>query len=144
MIPSPVIVMQDKETKTRKTKTRQAEGGEGTGSRPIVPPVAKVLISYIGQVPALGDSSARLVLSGKDPFALETKPHGHGDVHHLLFREGVAEDLHRRGFEWLIFFQDTNALVRHKGTPVIHPLGVTSIISTIHLRGTSRTVPMCL
>ena len=63
------------------------------------------------QVPALGDSSAKLVLSEKDPFLLETKPHGHGDVHHLLFREGVAEDLERRGFQWLFFFQDTNALV---------------------------------
>lgn len=64
-----------------------------------------------GQVPALGDSSASLVLSSDDPFSLETKPHGHGDVHHLLLREGVAEKLKGEGFEWLFFFQDTNALV---------------------------------
>lgn len=57
----------------------------------------------------MGDSSASLVLS--DPFTLETKPHGHGDVHHLLLREGVAEKLKEDGFEWLFFFQDTNALV---------------------------------
>ena len=59
----------------------------------------------------MGDSSASLVLSENDPFTLETKPHGHGDVHHLLLREGVAETLKRNGFEWLFFFQDTNALV---------------------------------
>ena len=59
----------------------------------------------------MGDSSASLVLSESDPFTLETKPHGHGDVHHLLLREGVAEALKRKGFEWLLFFQDTNALV---------------------------------
>lgn len=64
-----------------------------------------------GKVPALGDSSASLVLSSDDPFSLETKPHGHGDVHHLLLREGVAEKLKADGFEWLFFFQDTNALV---------------------------------
>ncbi|CAN0478532.1 unnamed protein product, partial [Ectocarpus sp. 8 AP-2014] len=66
-------------------------------------------ITCVNQVPALGDSSASLVLS--DPFTLETKPHGHGDVHHLLLREGVAEKLKEGGFEWLFFFQDTNALV---------------------------------
>lgn len=69
-------------------------------------------------MPALGDSSASLVLSENDPFTLETKPHGHGDVHHLLLREGVAETLKRNGFEWLFFFQDTNALVGTVHGPV--------------------------
>lgn len=68
-------------------------------------------------MPALGDSTARLVTTGADPFTLETKPHGHGDVHHLLLREGIADELKRRGFEWLFFFQDTNALVSASPPP---------------------------
>jgi UDP-sugar pyrophosphorylase len=34
------------------------------------------------KVPALSDSMGRMVTKG--PWKLETKPHGHGDVHHLL------------------------------------------------------------
>ncbi|CAN0462027.1 unnamed protein product, partial [Discosporangium mesarthrocarpum] len=63
------------------------------------------------KVPALGDNAASLVTTKEDPFKLETKPHGHGDVHHLLWREGVAGALAEQGFQWLFFFQDTNALV---------------------------------
>lgn len=36
------------------------------------------------QVPCLSDGDAHLALDPKDPFLVQTKPHGHGDVHALL------------------------------------------------------------
>ena len=35
-------------------------------------------------MPCLSDGDAHLALDPKDPFRLQTKPHGHGDVHALL------------------------------------------------------------
>jgi UDP-sugar pyrophosphorylase len=41
------------------------------------------LYRYVKQekVPCLTDNDAHLALDGKDPYKLQTKPHGHGDVH---------------------------------------------------------------
>lgn len=39
-----------------------------------------------------------------------TKPHGHGDVHRLLYTSGTIHRLEEQGYRWLYFFQDTNAL----------------------------------
>lgn len=36
------------------------------------------------KVPCLSDNEAHIATDGKDPFAIQTKPHGHGDVHALL------------------------------------------------------------
>lgn len=38
-----------------------------------------------------------------------TKPHGHGDVHSLLFRSKFPQR-RWKGKKWVVFFQDTNAL----------------------------------
>lgn len=60
-------------------------------------------------VPALMDNNARIAFdeaSGK----IVTKPHGHGDIHNLLFDSGVAKRWLDMGKEWLVFIQDTNAL----------------------------------
>lgn len=42
---------------------------------------------------------------------MQTKPHGHGDVHSLLHSSGLAKQWAADGFAWVCFFQDTNALV---------------------------------
>lgn len=55
---------------------------------------------------------------------VETKPHGHGDVHYLMHSLGVAKrwrDEYKTQFA--VFFQDTNALVFHA---VIPALGVSA------------------
>ena len=41
---------------------------------------------------------------------ISTKPHGHGDIHNLLFERGVAKKWLDLGKEWMVFIQDTNAL----------------------------------
>eukprot|EP01084_Bolivina_argentea_P009428 17598_1 len=58
-------------------------------------------------VPTFADNQCRFGMKGK--YELGEKPHGHGDVHSLLYNSGLAtkwkNDLNVR---WLFFFQDTN------------------------------------
>ena len=68
------------------------------------------------QVACLGDAEAHLVLEEGDPFSLQTKPHGHGDVHALLHSSGLVKKWHAKGVRWVCFFQDTNGLV-FRGLP---------------------------
>ena len=62
------------------------------------------------KVPALVDNSAKFAVD-ETGFRLLTKPHGHGDVHILLHSSGVARRWLDDGVEFLVFFQDTNAIV---------------------------------
>lgn len=61
------------------------------------------------RVPAILD------LKGEVEFNLETgeilsKPHGHGECHLLMHKSGLAEKFKNEGYEWMIFFNDTNPL----------------------------------
>lgn len=69
------------------------------------------------KVAALKDSTAGL--SMKTQWSIETKPHGHGDVHHLLFREGHIDEWEKEGRKHVIFLQDTNALVINSVLPTL-------------------------
>ncbi len=72
-------------------------------------------ISIVKQelVPALKDSSGRFALNEKDPYEIQTKPHGHGDIHLLLHQSGLVRKWDTEGRRWVVFFQDTNGLVFH-------------------------------
>merc|ERR1719456_1456522 len=59
------------------------------------------------KVPALLDVEARI--AAKDG-VVETKPHGHGDVHALLHHTGLVKQWVEAGKQWLVVFQDTNPL----------------------------------
>jgi len=59
------------------------------------------------KVPALMDVAARISRNGS---TVETKPHGHGDVHALLHQHGLLKKWEAEGRQWLIIFQDTNPL----------------------------------
>ena len=69
------------------------------------------------KVAALKDSMAGLSL--KNQWEIETKPHGHGDVHHLLYREGHVEKWEKEGRKHVVFLQDTNALVINSILPTL-------------------------
>lgn len=71
------------------------------------------------KVPALIDSDARIALSTTDPCVIETKPHGHGDVHTLLNQYGLPKKWVNEGKEWMLIFQDTNGLVSHAICPML-------------------------
>ncbi len=62
------------------------------------------------KVPALLDNDCKIALV-KDKLLIDTKPHGHGDVHTLLYQNGVIDKWHKQGKNWVVFFQDTNILV---------------------------------
>ena len=81
------------------------------------------------KVPALKDGNAGLALDGDDRWTVQTKPHGHGDVHHLLYREGLVDKWEKEGRTHVIFLQDTNALVINS---IIPTLGV-SIAKGFHM-----------
>ena len=59
--------------------------------------------------PALIDNECHLALM-KDKLMIETKPHGHGDIHYLLYKEGKVKDWISQGKKYLVLFQDTNIL----------------------------------
>jgi UDP-sugar pyrophosphorylase len=63
------------------------------------------------KVACLADNDAHLALASGDQYTVQTKPHGHGDVHMLLHSSGVAEEWANSGLKWVCFFQDTNAQV---------------------------------
>ena len=53
-------------------------------------------------VPALLDNAAKIALTD-NAFKIVTKPHGHGDIHTLLYQSGVARKWLNQGKEWMIF-----------------------------------------
>ncbi|GMI78375.1 UDP-sugar pyrophosphorylase [Hibiscus trionum] len=63
------------------------------------------------KVACLDDNDARLALDPHNKYKIQTKPHGHGDVHSLLFSSGLLKVWHGSGLRWVIFFQDTNGLL---------------------------------
>ena len=79
-------------------------------------------------VPALTDNDAHIQVASDDPFKVVTKPHGHGDIHELLYHHGVAKKWLENGLKWLILFQDTNGLAFHT-LPLM--LGVSSKLDLV-------------
>ncbi|XP_072979799.1 UDP-sugar pyrophosphorylase isoform X1 [Typha angustifolia] len=63
------------------------------------------------KVACLDDNNARLALDINDKYKIQTKPHGHGDVHALLYSSGLLDQWKNAGVKWVLFFQDTNGLL---------------------------------
>lgn len=57
------------------------------------------------QVPALEDDCGRIAMRADDCYQMQTKPHGHGDVHSLLHSSGVAKRWSDEKRRYVIFFQ---------------------------------------
>ena len=75
---------------------------------------AQVTLVQQGQgVPALLDNDAKMALDPDNSCRIMTKPHGHGDIHALLYQHQVAKKWRDQGIEWLVCFQDTNGLSFH-------------------------------
>jgi len=79
-------------------------------------------------VPSLLDNNAKIAIDPDDPSTVLTKPHGHGDVHLLLYKHGVAKKWLSAGIRWLTTFQDTNGLAFHT-LPLM--LGVSSELNLV-------------
>ncbi|KAL3638864.1 hypothetical protein CASFOL_016771 [Castilleja foliolosa] len=76
------------------------------------------------KVACLDDNDARLAVDPKNKYNIQTKPHGHGDVHSLLYSTGLLKEWLDAGRKWVLFFQDTNGLL-FKAIP--SALGVSAI-----------------
>ncbi|MCL7049254.1 hypothetical protein MKW94_023927, partial [Papaver nudicaule] len=63
------------------------------------------------KVACLDDNDARLAVDPVNKYRIQTKPHGHGDVHSLLYSSGLLKTWHDAGLKWVLFFQDTNGLL---------------------------------
>ena len=68
-------------------------------------------ISIVKQnkIPAILDNDCHLALE-PDKFLIETKPHGHGDIHYLLYKYGKAKEWVEKGKKYMVQFMDTNVL----------------------------------
>jgi UDP-sugar pyrophosphorylase len=64
-------------------------------------------------VPALLDNHAKIATDPNSPTSILTKPHGHGDIHALLYSNSVAKKWLADGVKWMVLFQDTNGLAFH-------------------------------
>lgn len=63
------------------------------------------------KVACLDDNDARLAIDPHNKYRIQTKPHGHGDVHSLLYSSSLLKEWHDAGLRWVLFFQDTNGLL---------------------------------
>jgi UDP-sugar pyrophosphorylase len=63
------------------------------------------------KVPSLMNAACHIALDKQDKYSVYTKPHGHGDVHGLLYQSGIAQMWADNGIKWVVFLQDTNGLV---------------------------------
>lgn len=59
------------------------------------------------KVPAMINNEAHFALV-KDKLEIDTKPHGHGDVHTLIYTHGLAKKWEKEDKKWIVVFQDTN------------------------------------
>lgn len=97
----PLVIMTSDETDALTKKFMEKEKHFGLAASQVV---------YMKQkgVPALSDLEAHIAVApdGK----IIRKPHGHGDVHGLLHKQGLVQKWANENKKWLVVFQDTNPL----------------------------------
>ncbi len=100
--PVPFIIMTSDDTHTKTVASLEANHFFG---------LKKEQVHILKQelVPAIADNDGHLALEEK--YKLILKPHGHGDIHMLLYTSGLAARLEKQGIEHLLFIQDTNGQV---------------------------------
>ncbi len=100
--PVPFIIMVSQDTGPKTIETLETNNYFGLQKE-------QVHILQQELVPAIADNDGALAL--KEKYELILKPHGHGDIHMLLYTSGVAAKLAEEGIEHLLFIQDTNGQV---------------------------------
>lgn len=85
------------------------------------------------KVAALSSADGKIALIS--PYEIDSKPHGHGDVHALMHSSGTAARWLQGGIKYVAFFQDTNGLCFNSLAAV---LGVSE---SLQLEVNSITVP---
>jgi UDP-sugar pyrophosphorylase len=109
-IPLAIMTSGDTDAATRQLLLDNNNFGFGDG---------QVTVVMQDKVAALCNGNAGLALEDDDRWCIQTKPHGHGDVHHLLYREGLVDQWAKEGKTHIVFLQDTNALVINSVLPTL-------------------------
>eukprot|EP01048_Picozoa_sp_COSAG05_P007982 COSAG05_NODE_586_length_8516_cov_12.928122_2_plen_325_part_00 len=68
----------------------------------------QIVLLMQGKVPSIEDNDGHIALDDSG-FGIQTKPHGHGDVHSLLHMSGTIKSWLGAGKKYMFIFQDTNA-----------------------------------
>ncbi|WP_269525875.1 UTP--glucose-1-phosphate uridylyltransferase [Coraliomargarita parva] len=97
--PVPLIIMVSEDTEAKTRTSLESNNYYGLKKE-------QVYILKQELVPAISDNDGRLAL--KEKYELILKPHGHGDIHMLLYTSGVAAKMAEQGIEHFAFIQDTN------------------------------------
>ncbi|MFS8011716.1 putative nucleotidyltransferase [Helianthus anomalus] len=100
----PLVIMTSDDTHERTLQLLEAHNYFG-----MKPTQVKLLKQE--KVACLADNDARLALDPNNKYRIQTKPHGHGDVHALLYSSGLLKEWKDTGLRWVVFFQDTNGLL---------------------------------
>lgn len=108
----PLVIMTSGDTDQATRDLLQAQGNFGLSDD-------QLCIVTQDKVAALQDGAAGLALQDNDRWTVQTKPHGHGDVHHLLLREGLVDRWEKEGRTHIVFLQDTNGLVINSILPAL-------------------------
>lgn len=69
---------------------------------------AQVKILKQEKVVSMTNNDGKIAM--KNTYEIDTKPHGHGDIHSLMYSTGTAKKWLNYGVKWCVFFQDTNSL----------------------------------
>ncbi|KAL8193664.1 hypothetical protein R6Q57_026799 [Mikania cordata] len=113
----PLVIMTSDDTHERTLQLLESNSYFGMKS-------TQVKLLKQEKVACLADNDARLALDPNNNYRIQTKPHGHGDVHALLYSSGLLKEWKDMGLRWVLFFQDTNELL-FKAIPAA--LGVSAI-----------------
>ncbi|CAN6476183.1 unnamed protein product [Victoria cruziana] len=100
----PLVIMTSDDTHSRTLKLLESNAYFGMSS-------SQVVLLKQEKVACLADNDASLALDPNDKYKIQTKPHGHGDVHALLYSSGLLNEWCKLGLKWVLFFQDTNGLL---------------------------------
>uniref|UniRef100_A0A5B6YTK4 UTP-monosaccharide-1-phosphate uridylyltransferase n=1 Tax=Davidia involucrata TaxID=16924 RepID=A0A5B6YTK4_DAVIN len=100
----PLVLMTSDDTHTRTLELLESNSYFGMKS-------TQVKLLKQEKVACLDDNDARLAVDPRNKYRIQTKPHGHGDVHSLLYSSGLLNEWRDAGLNWVLFFQDTNGLL---------------------------------
>lgn len=101
LVPLAIMTSGDTHEKTVELLHKHADFGLAAG---------QITLMKQEKVPAIVDNEGRFAFD-EDSGLVQTKPHGHGDVHSLIHSSGLLGKWTELGVKWVCFFQDTNALV---------------------------------
>ncbi|KAI4337869.1 hypothetical protein L6164_016237 [Bauhinia variegata] len=100
----PFVIMTSDDTHSRTIELLESNSYFGMQS-------SQVKLLKQEKVACLDDNDAKLAVDPQNKYRIQTKPHGHGDVHSLFYSSGLLNVWRGAGLRWVIFFQDTNGLL---------------------------------